>query len=101
MADAKPKAYSRKRSTKKVVKGDAQKGEGLSIKQPELEPVEPKKESKVSTPKGKDYQVVRHGAIFRVEFSTGGQIPKELSGMYTKENIAWDAIRGYEAKRGA
>lgn len=100
MADAKPKAYSKRRSTKKTVKGDAQKAEGFSVPQPEKEEPVVKKEAEVKTKGGKDYQVVRRGTIFKVEFATGGQIPSELAGMYTKEHIAWDAIRAYEAKRG-
>jgi len=99
MAEAKPKPYSKRRQGTKVAKGDAQSQEKVSVPTKQAkEPVPPKKES-METPKGKQYQVVRKGLAHEIEFTTGGQIPKELSGQYTKEAIAWQAIRAYEAKR--
>jgi hypothetical protein len=98
MAEQKPKPYSRKRQGGKVLKGDAQKGEGLSVPVEKKDPP-PKKEGK-KTPKGKEYQVSGKSGNYYIEFTTGGQIPKELSGMYTRYKIAEQAIDAYEAKRG-
>lgn len=97
--EKKPKPYSRKRQGTKVLKGDAQAKEKISVPVKNKEP-EPKEEVKVTTPKGKEYQVVQSGYGYKVEFTTGGQIPKELAGSYTKQRKAWEAIEAYEAKRG-
>lgn len=99
MPEDKPKPYSKKRQGNKVVKGDAQVQDKVSVPTKQAKEPQPPKEESMETPKGKEYQVVRKGLAHEIEFSTGGQIPKELSGQYTKEAIAWQAIRAYEAKR--
>lgn len=99
MTETKPQPYSKKRQGPKVAKGDKQEQQKISVPTKQAkEPSPPKKES-METPKGKEYQVVRKGLAHVIEFKTGGQIPQELSGHYTKETIAWQAIRAYEAKR--
>ena len=36
--------------------------------------------------------------LFRVGFKDGGQVPKELTGSYTKKQYAHDAIESYKKR---
>lgn len=101
MAESKPKPYSRKRAKTKVVKGDAQKKEGISVPVEKKEAPKKAPEPEMKTKGGKEWQVVQNGMMYAIQFKTGGQIPEQLSGSYTKKDIAWSAIRAYENSRGS
>lgn len=100
MAESKPKPYSRKRAKTKVVKGDAQKKEGISVPVEKKEAPKKAPEPEIKTKGGKEWQVVTDGAMYVIQFKTGGQIPDSLAGRYTKKQFAYDAIRAYENSRG-
>lgn len=59
-----------------------------------------KKESKGhNLPPKKTFQVVRSKTkptLYMINYREGGAIPKELSGLYNKARIAWDAIERYQ-----
>ena len=96
---AKPKPYSQKRSKTNILKGDKE----LKSEIPkELKPqkAEPKPEVKMETKGGKEWDIIGDGRMYRIQFTSGGQIPQELSGTYTHYEIAKQAIHAYEAKRG-
>lgn len=99
MTVAKPKPYSKRKATKPVLKGDAEIKPEISS---ELKPVkpEPKPEPKMQTKGGKDYDIVPGPFGYRIQFTSGGQIPLELTGLFTSRNVAIESIKRYEAKRG-
>lgn len=51
------------------------------------------------TPNGKELKIyhVKNTALYKVAFTSGGELPEELSGMYTSPKFAQDAIEAYLA----
>lgn len=47
----------------------------------------------------KAYRLVPDGSLIRIEWEGGGQLAKELSGLYTSRREAQFAIDSYEAKK--
>lgn len=99
MAESKPKPYSKRKAKPKALKGDDEVKNTIS---PELKPKkeEPSPEPKMKTKGGKEWGFSREVFGVRIQFSTGGEVPKQLSGLYTSEAKAKEAIKVYEAKRG-
>lgn len=101
MAEHKPKPYSRSRTKKQsaTLKEDQEQKptirEELKPKKPEPKPAE-----KVQTKGGKEWDIVGSGSMYKIQFKSGGQIPAQLSGLYTKYEVARQAIRAYEAAKG-
>ena len=102
MTEKKSQPYSRSRQKqgKVVLKGDE---EQKSTIPPGLkpEPVPPKPEPKMKTKGGKDWDIVPTGTgMYKVQFTTGGEIPQMLSGLYTTAALAKQAIEKYERIKG-
>ena len=55
------------------------------------------------TPNGKHLKIVKitGSALFGVRFEEGGELPKELTGMWTDAGRAYEAIKLYLDKREA
>lgn len=53
--------------------------------------------SKFTTPKGKDVAtfVCPKTAHYRIKFVQGGELPEKLTGVYTSERLADEAITNY------
>ena len=53
--------------------------------------------TKLETPNGKELAIVRcpKTAHLNIQFTTGGELPQELSGIYTSEAFAKKAITSY------
>ena len=49
----------------------------------------------------KDYTVVPVGRLYKIKWAGGGQLAKELSGLYTSHNEIKKAIEKYEKKKPA
>ena len=54
-----------------------------------------------TTKGGKEISVVRdtNSQHLKIQFASGGQLPEELSGIYTSESFAEQAIRGYISRQ--
>lgn len=64
--------------------------------------VEPRTVSKVETGENKKDMVVMRKdgtSLWVIGFENGGEVPKELSGMYTSIPVAEQAIKHYLSKR--
>ena len=48
-----------------------------------------------STPNGKVIQVVPCGSMYRIQFATGGELPKDFQGMFTGLIPAESVIKTY------
>lgn len=101
MAEQKPKPYSRSRTEKQATTLKEEQEQKPSIRE-ELKPKkpEPKPPEKVQTKGGKEWDIVGTGSMYKIQFKSGGQVPEQLSGLYTKHEIARQAIRSYEATKG-
>ena len=68
---------------------------------PQNKPMHPSVTEKYFTEGGKEVKAVHDevGSLWHIEFGSGGQLPKELSGSYTDEKSARQAIKIYLAKR--
>lgn len=53
--------------------------------------------SKFETPKGKEVStfVCPKTSLYRIKFVPGGELPAQLSGLYTSETLADQAIQEY------
>jgi hypothetical protein len=53
------------------------------------------------TDNGKELKIyhVKNTALYKVAFTTGGELPAELQGMYTSPKFAQDAIEAYLAHK--
>lgn len=51
----------------------------------------------MKTENGKEIKVVRDpiSANFKIQFTSGGELPLELSGFFTKETLATNAVLRY------
>jgi hypothetical protein len=47
------------------------------------------------TPRGKDITVFPIGNAWKVQFDQGGELPNDLSGLFTSEGIAAQAVEMY------
>jgi hypothetical protein len=94
-----PKPYSQRRAKTNVLSGDKEQKSEIPK---ELKPqkAEPKPEPKIETKGGKQWDIIGDGRMYKIQFTSGGQIPAELSGWYTHLELAKQAIHAYEAKRG-
>lgn len=54
-----------------------------------------------TTPGGKEIQLVNVGNLIKVQFTTGGELPEELSGLFTSVWFADIAITKYLEKANA
>ena len=54
-----------------------------------------------TTPNGKEIQVVRdkQTAQYKIQFGSGGELPEELTGIFTNELFAETAINQYLEKQ--
>jgi len=54
------------------------------------------------TENGKELKIyhVKNTALYKVAFTSGGELPEELSGMYTSPMFAEADIKAYLARRG-
>lgn len=51
------------------------------------------------TPNGKEIQIVGDRTLYKIQFSTGGQLPKELQGLFTSHTEAKRKIDQYLEKK--
>jgi hypothetical protein len=53
------------------------------------------------TPNGKELQILRDKstAQYKIQFTTGGELPLELSGIFTNETYAQTAVNQYLDKQ--
>lgn len=102
MTEKKSQPYSRSRQKqgKVVLKGDEEIQQKIT---PGLKPDNPapKPEPKLQTKGGKDWDIVGTGSgMYKVQFTSGGEIPQVLSGLYTTKALAKEAIEKYERTKG-
>jgi len=66
-----------------------------------LQAIHDKRHSPYETPGGKRIRIVKDdwGSFWHVEFMSGGQLPEELSGKYTSDDLADAAVRLYLARK--
>ena len=51
------------------------------------------------TPAGKEIQVIRNPqAMWKIQFATGGELPEELTGIYTTDREAIKTVQVYLEK---
>lgn len=57
--------------------------------------------NKLITPGGKQLGIyhVKNTSLYKATFQSGGEVPKELSGMYTDTNRAYEAAKKYVSRR--
>lgn len=48
-----------------------------------------------TTRRGKDIEIYPEGNAWKVQFSQGGELPVELSGLFTSEGFASQAVENY------
>ena len=54
-----------------------------------------------TTQNGKEINIVRDKQTphLKIQFASGGQLPEELSGIYTSESFAEEAVQGYISRQ--